>query len=96
MHAHGMTVDEATEFFMKNGFLEEAPARSEAVRGTFDPGYLNYTFGLLMMRKLRADVQAQEGDRFSLRDFHDRMLALGAPPFALARRVLTPGNLAVI
>ncbi|HVX29630.1 MAG TPA: DUF885 domain-containing protein [Nitrolancea sp.] len=96
MHAHGMTVDEATEFFMKNGFLEEAPARSEAVRGTFDPGYLNYTFGLLMMRKLRADVQAQEGDRFSLRDFHDRMLALGAPPFALARRVLTPGNLTVI
>jgi uncharacterized protein (DUF885 family) len=96
MHAHGMSLDEATELFMTNGFLEETPAHAEAVRGTFDPGYLNYNFGLLMMRKLRADVQRQEGDRFSLRDFHDRLLSLGAPPFALARRVLTPGNLVVI
>jgi uncharacterized protein (DUF885 family) len=49
-----------------------------------------------MMRKLRADVQAREGDRFSLRAFHDRVLALGAPPFALARRVLTPGDESVL
>jgi uncharacterized protein (DUF885 family) len=96
MHAFGMSLDDATNFFMVNGFLEEAPARAEAVRGTFDPGYLNYNFGLLMMRKLRADVQEQEGDRFSLRVFHDRLLALGAPPFALARQVLTPGNPAVL
>jgi uncharacterized protein (DUF885 family) len=96
MHAYGMSLDEATDFFMTNGFLEEAPARAEAVRGAFDPGYLNYTFGLLMMRKLRADVQAREADRFSLRDFHDRVLALGAPPFALARRVLTPGDESVL
>jgi len=96
MHAYGMSLDEATEVLKTKAFLEEAPARAEAVRGTFDPGYLNYTLGKLMMRKLRADVQEQEDDRFSLRDFHDRVLALGAPPFALARRVLTPGNPSVL
>jgi uncharacterized protein (DUF885 family) len=96
MHAGDMSLDGATDLFKTKAFLREAPARAEAVRGTFDPGYLNYTLGKLMMRKLRADVQAREGDRFSLCDFHDRVLALGAPPFALARRVLTPGDASVL
>jgi hypothetical protein len=96
MHAYGMSLDEATDLLKSKAFLEEAPARAEAVRGTFDPGYLNYTLGKLMMRKLRADVQELEGERFSLRAFHDRVLALGAPPFALARRVLTPGAESVL
>jgi len=96
MHAFGMSIDEATEFFKSQAFLEDAPARQEAIRGAFDPGYLNYTLGKLMMRKLRSDVQGFEGTEFSLQAFHDRLLALGAPPFALARRILTPEDLAVL
>jgi hypothetical protein len=34
-------------------FLEEATARREAERGTFDPTYLVYSLGKLMMLKLR-------------------------------------------
>jgi uncharacterized protein (DUF885 family) len=41
-------------------------------------------------------VQGFEGPDFSLRAFHDRVLALGAPPFALARRKLTPEDPAVL
>ena len=96
MHAFGMSVDEATETFKSQAFLEGGPARQEAIRGTFDPGYLNYTLGKLLMRKLRSDVQRIEGPAFSLQAFHDRLLSLGAPPFAFARRVLTPGALAVL
>ncbi|HEX3724184.1 MAG TPA: DUF885 domain-containing protein, partial [Nitrolancea sp.] len=96
MHAFGMSVDEATETFKTQAYLEDGPARQEAIRGTFDPGYLNYTLGKLLMRKLRADVQRVEGPDFSLQAFHDRLLSLGAPPFALARRVLTPEDLAVL
>lgn len=88
MHARAMTVDEATQMFMQRAFMEALPARKEAVRGTFDPGYLNYLLGKLMVRKLRADVQAEQGARFSLRAFHDQLLALGAPPLPLARRAL--------
>ena len=36
------------------------------MRGTFDPGYLNYTLGKLQILKLRDDYKAQEGDKFSL------------------------------
>jgi uncharacterized protein (DUF885 family) len=85
MHTQGMSVDEATKFFMENCYYEEKTARQEAVRGTFDPGYLNYTLGKLMILKLRADWQAQEGARYSLQRFHDELLRYGAPPLPLLR-----------
>jgi len=88
MHARGMTVAEATRRFVEEAFLEPLPAEKEAIRGTFDPGYLNYTLGKLMVRKLRDDVRAAEGSGFSLLRFHDRLLSLGAPPIPLARRAL--------
>lgn len=88
MHRGAMTVDQATRMFMEHAFMEELPARKEAVRGTFDPGYLNYMLGKLMVRKLRADVKAEQGDRFTLRGFHDAFISLGAPPIPLARQAL--------
>ena len=88
MHTQGMTVDEATRFFMENAFLEELPARKEAMRGTFDPMYLNYTLGKLMILKLRDDFIAATGDAFSLRRFHDEFLSYGAPPIPLAREMM--------
>ncbi|HWN93828.1 MAG TPA: DUF885 domain-containing protein, partial [Methylomirabilota bacterium] len=85
MHTQGMSVDDATKFFMDNCYYEEKTARQEAVRGTFDPGYLNYTLGKLMILKLRRDWQAQEGARYSLQRFHDELLRYGAPPVPLLR-----------
>lgn len=88
MHTGRMTLEEATRFFMENGFMEELPAQKEAIRGTFDPGYLNYNLGKLMLLKLREDVRAWEGPGFNLKSFHDRVLALGYPPVPLVRRHL--------
>jgi uncharacterized protein (DUF885 family) len=88
MHTRGMRVDEAARLFVDHAYLEALPAEKEAVRGTFDPGYLNYTLGKLMLRRLRDDVRAREGARFDLRAFHDALLGLGAPPLPLARRTL--------
>ncbi|MFQ5799658.1 MAG: DUF885 domain-containing protein, partial [Bacteroidota bacterium] len=88
MHTEGMTVDEATKFFMENAFMEEHPARKEAERGTFDPGYLNYTLGKLQILGLREDMKAQQGDRYNLREFHDTFLRHGALPIKLLREVV--------
>ena len=85
MHTGRMTLEEATRFFMENGFMEELPAQKEALRGTFDPGYLNYTLGKLLLLKLREDIKAREGESFNLKRFHDRVLALGYPPVPLVR-----------
>ena len=88
MHTQGMSVDEATKFFQENCYYEEKPARAEAMRGTFDIGYLNYTLGKLQILKLRKDYQAQEGENFSLKKFHDELLNHGMLPIRLLREVM--------
>ena len=88
MHTQSMTVDDGARFFQENCYYEAKPSRSEAMRGTYDPGYLNYTLGKLQILKLRADYQAQEGGKFSLKSFHDEMLKHGMPPIRLLRELL--------
>src|SRR5438309_1293404 len=88
MHTQKMTVDEATKFFEDNCYYEEKPARTEAMRGTFDPGYLNYTLGKLQILKLRDDYKAQQGNEFSLQKFHNELLNHGMPPIRLLREIM--------
>ena len=88
MHTQNMSLDEATKFFRDNCYYEEKPARQEAMRGTFDPGYLNYTLGKLQILKLRDDYKAQQGDDFSLQKFHNELLNHGMPPIRLLREIM--------
>ena len=88
MHTQNMSIDEATKFFQENCYYEEKPARQEAMRGTFDPGYLSYTLGKLEILKLRDDYKAQESDEFSLEKFHNELLNHGMPPIRLLREIM--------
>jgi uncharacterized protein (DUF885 family) len=88
MHTQKMSIEEATKFFQENCYYEEKPARQEAMRGTFDPGYLNYTLGKLEILKLRDDYKAQQGDAFSLQKFHNELLNHGMPPIRLLREIM--------
>ncbi len=88
MHTQKMTVEEATKFFQDNCYYEEKPAHTEAMRGTFDPGYLNYTLGKLQILKLRDDYKAQQGSEFSLQKFHNELLNHGMPPIRLLREIM--------
>jgi uncharacterized protein (DUF885 family) len=88
MHTQGMSIDEATKFFQENCFYEEKPARVEAMRGTFDIGYGAYSLGKLQILKLRNDYQIQEGDKFSLKKFHDELLNHGMLPIRLLREIM--------
>lgn len=87
-HCQGMTVEEAAKFFQENCYYEEKPARQEAIRGTFDPGYLYYTLGKQQLLKLRRDYQKQEGAAYSLQKFHDEVLRHGCPPIRLLREIV--------
>jgi len=92
MHCQGMTLDEATRFFREHCHYEEKPARSEAVRGTHDPGYLFYTLGKMEILALRDETRTREGARFDLRRFHDELLSHGAPPPSLLRPFILRGR----
>jgi uncharacterized protein (DUF885 family) len=88
VHTQNMSIDEATRFFQDNCYYEQKPARQEAMRATFDPGYLNYTLGKLQILKLRDDYKAQQGDDFSLQKFHNELLSHGMPPIRLLREIM--------
>jgi uncharacterized protein (DUF885 family) len=88
LHCEDLSVEQGMRFFRDEAFLEEATARREAERGTFDPTYLVYAAGKLMMLKLRRDYKEQQGGRYSLRAFHDAVLGQGCAPFWAHRRLL--------
>jgi len=88
MHTQGMTMQQAREFFVKEGRQVAVVGEMETKRGTGDPTYLMYTLGKLEILKLRQDYQQKMGARFSLQEFHDRFIKAGSPPVKIVRREL--------
>ena len=88
LHRGTLTVAEAERLFREQGFQDAATARQQAARGTFDPAYLNYTLGKLMIRKLRDDWCSTRGGRQAWRQFHDEFLRFGSAPIPLARKAM--------
>jgi uncharacterized protein (DUF885 family) len=86
LHTKGMTVADSEKMFLEQAFSDVGTARQQATRGTYDPAYLNYTMGKLMIRKLRDDWTASRGGRKAWRDFHDRFLALPGPAIPMIRK----------
>jgi uncharacterized protein (DUF885 family) len=88
MHTEGMAVEQAQEMFVKEAYVPQPVAESEAKRGTSDATYGYYTMGKLMILKLREDYQKQMGEAYSLKDFHDTFIQLGPLPLPLIRRAM--------
>jgi Bacterial protein of unknown function (DUF885) len=87
LHTKGMTVAESERLF-REAYQDPGNARQQAMRGTYDPAYLNYTLGKLMILKLREDWTRDRGGRNAWREFHDRFLSFGGPPIPLVRRAM--------
>ena len=88
MHTGQMTIDQAKDFFIHEGYQVPSIAEVEAKRGTSDPTYLVYTLGKLQIMKLREDYKTMKGDKFSLLEFHDRFLQQGAVPLKIIRKAM--------
>ncbi len=88
MHTGKMTMEQAQEFFVKEGYQVKPVAEKEAKRGTSDPTYLMYTLGKLQILKLREDYKKMKGSKFSLQEFHDAFMKQGYPPIKIVRRAL--------
>jgi uncharacterized protein (DUF885 family) len=88
LHARGMTQEQSRELFRNECYQDEGTARQQSARGTYDPAYLNYTLGKLMIRKLRDDYTASRGSRSAWREFHDSFLQYGGPPIPFVRRAM--------
>ena len=89
MHRGELSVDEAVRFLVEQTGFETANARAEVHRYTYTPTYqLSYLLGKVLLLQLRADEQRRLGSAFSLRRFHDALLANGSLPISFQRRLL--------
>ena len=92
MHTGNMTIEQAEEFFQKEGYQSKETGVVETKRGAGDPTYLYYTLGKLEIMKLRDDLMKKEGAAFSLQKFHDDFLKQGFPPVKIVREALLGDN----
>lgn len=81
-------LEQAADFFTEQCFLEEYAARREAERATYDPLSGAAALGRLQLLQLRADYQAEHREDFSLKSFHDALLAQGSLPVVALRQLL--------
>ncbi len=92
MHTGNMSMEQAEDFFQKEGFQSKETAVVETKRGAGDPTYLYYTLGKLEIMKLRDDMKKKEGAAFSLQKFHDDFLRQGFPPIKIVREAMLGDN----
>ena len=92
LHTGSMTVADSEKMFVEEAYQDEGTARQQAARGTYDPAYLNYTLGKLMIRQLREDWTRDRGGRAAWHDFHDTFLSFGGPPIPLVRAQMMGKN----
>jgi hypothetical protein len=92
LHTQGMSVEACRELFIEKGFQDPGNALQQAYRGTYDPGYLNYTLGKLMIRKLRGEWSASRGGQSAWGEFHDAFLSHGGAPVPLVRQLMLGEN----
>lgn len=88
LHSGRMTQEQSRRLFVEQCYQDDGTARQQSARGTYDPAYLNYTMGKLMIRKLREDWTATRGGRAAWKAFHDRFLSYGGPPVPLVRQAM--------
>lgn len=81
LHAFEWTRDQAIEFMLENTALSPQNVTAEVDRYIGWPGQAcAYKIGELRIRAIRAEAEAQLGDRFNIRAFHDHLLSGGAIP----------------
>lgn len=88
LHTQGMTIEQAEDFFVREGYQGRQIGVEESLRGSQDAMYGYYTLGKLMILKLRKDYQKKMGSAYTLEGFHDALLAHGDPPVPLLRPIL--------
>ncbi|MFK2905337.1 DUF885 domain-containing protein [Dyella ginsengisoli] len=91
LHTGGMTMAQSEQMFKDKAFQDPGSARQQGARGTYDPAYLNYTLGKLMIMQLRQDWIAKHPGTDALKAFHDQFLSYGGPPIPLVRAQMLGG-----
>lgn len=87
LHSKGWTEQQAIDYFLANTAAPVAQATSEVQRYLVLPGQAtSYKVGMIKIQDLRKKAEAELGDKFDIRAFHDTILGGGAMPLAILER----------
>ncbi|MDH3612470.1 MAG: DUF885 domain-containing protein [Gammaproteobacteria bacterium] len=89
IHVDGMTRDAAMKLMIEGGFQEEREAAGKWVRAQLTSAQLStYFVGYQEHIEMRRAVEAEWGDEFTLRRYHDQALSYGSPPVKFIRALM--------
>jgi len=88
LHCENMSLEEAASLFTEHAKISNTTAKHEAERGAFDPGYLSYTLGKIILKKLKKDFFAKHNGKYSLKDFHNKIVSSGAPTYKIISKYI--------
>ena len=81
MHSMGWTRQQAIDYMASHTALAKLDITNEVDRYIAWPAQaLAYKLGELSIRKMRAKAEAELGDKFDQRPFHDTLLTMGSVP----------------
>lgn len=86
IHTENMSLEQAADLLISRGDLSKESASRILNRAVYYPSHLTYYIGGEMVFKLREDYRKLKGDRFTLKEFHDRFLTYGLIPIKIIRR----------
>ena len=89
IHTGALTLLQAAQLYVHRAQMSAVAAEGEAMRNSMFPGTaVMYWLGTRELHRLRAAVRSRQGDGFSMRAFHDRVLAHGAIPVTLISKLM--------
>jgi len=89
IHMGGMSEYEAMKLMIEEGFQEESEAAGKWRRACLTSAQLStYFVGYKEVSALRERAEAEWGDKFDLKEFHERLLGYGSPPPRLVEGLL--------
>jgi uncharacterized protein (DUF885 family) len=90
LHTSDWPEEEAVKLMIEKGFQEEGEANGKLTRAKLSSVQLaTYFAGHEAIKELLADYRKLKGSEFSLKEFNERLVSAGSPPFfAIRERML--------
>jgi uncharacterized protein (DUF885 family) len=89
VHVDGISREDAVRMMMHDTFQQEREAEGKWVRAQLTAAQLpTYFVGVQEHLALRAEAQQAWGKEFTLKRYHDEVLAYGSPPVRYVRELM--------
>jgi len=89
LHTGEMTEKEAVDLMIHGGFQEEREATGKIARASLTSTQLpTYFVGVEALRDIEKEYRKKVGDKFSQKEFNEKLLSFGAPPIKYLKEMM--------